>query len=97
MGRRKARKPWLRLVGKADMPRHTIVDWAGIADQVRIPSDEKVIIKEVPAKVDGVIVGEAQIYEDGTVGVIIFDDAPQWAKDKIQAEADKIGFSIGGD
>ncbi len=57
--------------------------------------DDKVIAKEVPAKVDGVEVGIAQIYEDGTVGVIIDDDAPQWAKDKIQAEADEIGFSIG--
>lgn len=60
-----------------------------------LPADEKEIIKEVPAKVDDTIVGTAQIYSDGTVGVIINDDAPQWAKDKLQLEADKLGYTIG--
>jgi hypothetical protein len=67
------------------------------ANLVEIPGDEKVIVKEVPAKVDGTVVGTAQIYEDGTVGVILDEDIPQWAKDKIQSEADKLGFSIGGE
>lgn len=60
-----------------------------------LPEDEKEIIKEVPAKVDGTEVGIAQIYSDGTVGVIINDDAPQWAKDKIKVEADKLGYTLG--
>lgn len=56
--------------------------------------DEKVIVKEVPAKVDGTVVGTALIYEDGTVGMVIDEDAPQWAKDKIRATADEVGYSL---
>lgn len=56
--------------------------------------DEKVIVKEVPAKVDGTVVGTAEIYEDGTVGIRIDGDAPQWAKDKIKTEADEVGYSL---
>ena len=89
--RRKARKPWLSL--RPD--NKTAVSELGYAQNVLIPDDSKTIVKEVPAKVDGTVVGTAQIYEDGTVGVIIDDDAPQWAKDKIQFEADKLGYSIG--
>lgn len=125
MGRRKAKKPWLRLASNNG---RTVVPSAGLADVVRdpdapplvqamryqsgdtiisdeafekmgvkmdLPADEKEIIKEVPAKVDGVEVGIAQIYNDGTVGVIINDDAPQWAKDKIQVQADKLGYTLG--
>lgn len=91
MSSRKAKKPWLSLVGKVP------VESLGLATNITLPSDEKEVIKEVPAKVDGTVVGTAQIYDDGTVGVIIDDDAPQWAKDKIQAEADMLGYSIGTD
>jgi hypothetical protein len=91
MSSRKAKKPWLRLVGR------TPVESLGLAANIQIPSDEKIVVKEVPAKVDGTVVGTAQIYDDGTVGVIIDDDAPQWAKDKIQSEATQLGYSIGTD
>lgn len=91
MSSRKAKKPWLRLAGR------TPVESLGLAANITLPSDEKEVIKEVPAKVDGTVVGTAQIYDDGTVAVIIDDDAPQWAKDKIQAEADTLGYSIGTD
>lgn len=126
MAKRKAKKPWLRLVSNNG---RTVVPASGFAEIKRdpnapplvqslryaagediipdetfekmgvkfnLPEDEKEIIKEVPAKVDGTEVGIAQIYSDGTVGVIINDDAPQWAKDKIQLEADKLGYTIGG-
>jgi hypothetical protein len=92
MSKKKAKKPWLRLVG--DISSYPEVQAMGIAKRIDIPDDEKIIVKEIPAKVDGVIVGTAQIYEDGTVGAIIDDDAPQWAKDKIQSEADQLGYSI---
>lgn len=94
MSRRKAKKPHLRLVQGERVP---LVTQMGYASNIKIPDDEKVVVKEVPAKVDGTVVGTAQIYEDGTVGVIIDDDAPQWAKDKIQIEADKLGYSLGGE
>lgn len=90
MSSKKAKKPWLRLIGRGPQ-----VDQYGLAKNVTLEPDEMVVIKEVPAKVDGTVVGTAQIYEDGSVGVIIDDDAPQWAKDKIQSEADKLGYSIG--
>jgi hypothetical protein len=67
----------------------------GLAMSINAPSEDKVIIKEVPAKVDGLVIGTAQIYEDGSVSLIIDEDAPQWAKDKINATADKFGYTIG--
>jgi hypothetical protein len=127
MSKRKAKKPWLRLISNNG---RTVIPKSGFANVVRdpdapplvqsmryqsgdtiiadeafekmgvkfdLPADEKEIIKEVPAKVDGTVVGIAQIYSDGTVGVIVNDDAPQWAKDKIQLEADKLGYTIGGE
>jgi hypothetical protein len=92
MSSKKAKKPWLKLVGSHET--YPPISNIGVASRMDIPSDEKVVVKEVPAKVDGTVVGTAQIYEDGAVGVIIDDDAPQWAKDKIQGEADKLGYSI---
>ena len=94
MSKRKAKAPWLRLAssnGQATTPQR------GIAVNIKMPLDEKVVVKEVPAKVDGIVVGTAEIYEDGTVGVRIDDDAPQWAKDKINSTADELGFEIGTD
>lgn len=90
MSSRKAKKPWLSMEIKKP-----IVPAMGLA--LNIPDGEKEVLKEVPAKVDGVEVGVAQIYTDGSVSVIIDDDAPQWAKDKIKAEADKIGYKVGTD
>lgn len=89
MSARKAKKPWLRLEGRTKVPQTGVIN-------VDIPDDEKVVAKEVPAKVDGVVVGTAQIYEDGTTSVIIDNDAPQWAKDKIYNTAGEVGYySIG--
>lgn len=90
MSKHKAKKPWLRLKGG-----ETSVKSTGIAVRLALPSDEQVVVREVPAKVDGEVVGIAQIYEDGTVGVLVYDDCPQYLKDKIQAEADLLGYSIG--
>lgn len=90
MGNRKrAKRPSLRL-------RRTQVPELGPAAQVTAPSDEKVVIKEVPAKVDGTVVGTAFIYEDGSIDFTIDDDAPQWAKDKIETTR-MDSYSIGTD
>lgn len=94
--RKKTKRSWLRLAASNGILNPEVFP-AGVAENIPIPGDEKVIVKEVPAKVDGVVVGIGQIYEDGTVGIIIDDDAPQWAKDKIQAEVDMLGYSIGTD
>lgn len=91
--RKKPRAPWLRKRTAANLP----IEAQGRASFVQAPPDEKEIIKEVPAKVDGVTVGVAQIYDDGSIGVIIDDNAPQWAKDKIADLSDMAGYSIGTD
>lgn len=94
MSKRKARAPWLRLASSNGKLNPQVAP-AGLAVNVKLPVDEKVIVKEVPAKVDGTVVGTAQIYEDGSVGVVIDPDAPQWAKDKIKSTADELGYEIG--
>ncbi len=55
---------------------------------VPIPAEgeEAQIIKSVPAKHKGVVVGVANIYDDGMVDVIFDEDAPQWALDEIKAQ-----------
>lgn len=62
---------------------------------ISLNSDEKEIIKEVPAKVDGVIVGTAQIYNDGSCSVVLHEDAPKDLIDKIGGIAGEYGFTIG--
>lgn len=50
---------------------------------INTPDDEKVLLKEVPAVVDGVEVGRALIYDDHSVDVIYNNDIPEEAKAKI--------------
>lgn len=99
MGRRKAARPDLALpkVGPQVSP-------VGLAQGLRefngtvgvnLPEDEKEVIKEVPAKVDGVVVGVAQIYNDGSVSVVLNEDAPADKIEKIGGLAGEYGFSIG--
>lgn len=62
----------------------------GESREVKMPDDEKVLLKTVPATVEddeGVkhTVGVAHLYDDRSVDYIIHEDAPQWAKDKIRA------------
>ncbi len=58
------------------------------------PEDEAVVIKEVPAKVDGVTVGVAYIHDDGSVAIKYDADAPKWAIDKINATAVSVGYNL---
>ena len=84
-------------MGNRPKPRkRKLIAKAAIAQMVSAPSDEKVVIKEVPAKVDGTVIGTAVIYDDGTVDIMADDDAPLWALEKIAGVAGKIGYSIGG-
>lgn len=73
----------------------TQIQNSGIASKVDIPSNEKVMLKAVPAKADGVIVGEAYLYDDGSVDIQVDPNAPQWAIDKIKATEKQFGYTIG--
>jgi hypothetical protein len=44
--------------------------------EVSLDPDEKELIKVVPAVVGDVEIGETHIYDDGSVDVVISDDAP---------------------
>ena len=59
----------------------------------KLPNYEKVVLKEVPAKVDGLVVGTAVIYEDGTSDVILYDDIPDEARQKILGAIIESGYS----
>lgn len=91
MASRKARRPELSIV-REGVP---TVNPVGLASAVSLESDEKEIIKELPAKVDGIVVGTAQIYDDGTVGVILDEDAPEEQIAKIRGMTGQYGYSIG--
>ena len=66
----------------------------GLASKVDIPTYEKELLKKVPAKVDGEVIGDAYIYDDGTVDVVIFKDAPEEAIAKIRGYEDTFGYSV---
>lgn len=51
---------------------------------VTVPDDEKVLLKQVPAKVGDIVVGVANLYDDGSVDVVLDEDAPQEALDEIK-------------
>lgn len=89
MSRRKANRPDLALPEA-----NPLVNTLGFAKRVGLEPDEKVIIKEVPAKVDGVVVGIAQLYDDGSWGVVLDEDAPKEQIEKIGGLAAEYGFSL---
>lgn len=43
-------------------------------EKVSVPNQEKVVVKTVPARCGDEVVGEAVIYEDGTIDIIKFGD-----------------------
>lgn len=79
------------------------IDPIGIAMAINAPRADKVVYAEKPAvvfQIDGdqstkTEIGTAYIYEDGTVDIIVDEDAPQWAKDKISGNAGEYGYTIG--
>lgn len=102
MSRRKANRPDLALprVGPQVSPVGLAQgDLSGYYRSVGVtlPDDEKEVIKEVPAKgPSGIVVGKALIYNDGSVDFIFDEDADPEEMAKINAEAGKFGYSIGG-
>lgn len=68
----------------------------GIVKKVLLPDEEKTLLKEVPAKVDEVVVGKALIYDDGSVDIMINEDADPEAVAKIKATEAEFGYRIGG-
>lgn len=77
------------------------VDISGIIKKVEAPNDEKVLLKTVPANVDmedgspKIVVGKALIYDDGSVDIMIDEDADPAAVAKIKATEEEFGYSIG--
>lgn len=67
----------------------------GFARKVELPDDEKELLKEVPAKVDGTVVGTALLYDDGSVDIMIDEDADPALVEKIKATESEFGFSTG--
>lgn len=53
-------------------------------EELVLPEDEKVVIKEVPAKVDGEVVGTTLIYDDGTFSVILDENMSEESKEKLR-------------
>lgn len=72
----------------------------GLASHVTAPSDEKTVLKTVPAKVGEVVVGEAILYDDGSVDILIDSDADPDAVALLRStENDMLnfGYSLGTD
>ena len=50
---------------------------------VSMPKDEKTVLKEVPAKIDGEIVGRAILFDDGSYDLVLNKNLSESAKAKI--------------
>lgn len=68
--------------------------FSGMIEKVDVPDEQKELLKQVPAKVDGTVVGVANLYDDGSVDVIMDEDAPQWAVDKIKATEKEFAYYL---
>lgn len=55
----------------------------GALDKIEVPKSEKVVHKTVPAKAGDEIIGEAIIYEDGTIDVVVHGDISDEAKEAL--------------
>lgn len=85
MGSRSNRKARKRLL-EGQIIREQILQGAAIQTEteVKLPDDDKVVLKKVPAKVDGEVIGEAVLYEDGTSDIIINDDLSDEIREKLK-------------
>lgn len=62
---------------------------------LEVPEDEKELLKEVPAKVDGEVVGRALLYDDGSVDFIIEGELSAEAKAKLDEFGDLFSKMMG--
>lgn len=62
--------------------------------QLKIPASEAEVIKIVPAKVDGVVVGTAFIHDDGLVSISFNEDADEAAMKKLKDVSEMVGYSV---
>lgn len=92
MGRRQKERKARRNQLQQNRPKFAA---SGLVAKVDAPDSDKTVLKTVPAKVDGVTVGEAILYDDGSVDIMVSDDAPQWAVEKIKATEREFGYSMG--
>lgn len=51
--------------------------------RINVPKQDKVVMKTVPAKADGEVIGEAVIYTDGTFDIIVFEGISDEARAKL--------------
>lgn len=68
--------------------------WRKSLDEIAkldLQEDEKVVVKVVPAKVDGEIVGETYLYDDGSFDMHLADDISTEAMMKLE----EFGLSSG--
>lgn len=75
--RRRPKNPLAAIKGRVQ------VDKKGMANLVVMPSDEKEVIKTVPAKVNGETVGECDILDDGTVDIRLYENVSDDARKQI--------------
>lgn len=74
---------------------------SGLVRKVVVPDEEKVLIKTVPANVDmedgnpKVEVGQALLYDDGSVDIIISPNADPAAVAMIKGAEQTFGYTMG--
>ena len=95
MSKRKAKKPWLSLRNQRDPKRIAKAKQALAAQQVDIPEDEKELLKVVDAKVNGERIGDALLYNDGSVDIKIDEDADPALVEVLRGELND--FNIAND
>lgn len=61
---------------------------AAVDETVKIPNNEKTVIKVVPAKVNGESIGDAIIYDDGSVDIKVDPNADPELIAVVQGELD---------
>lgn len=87
MGSRSKRKMRRDLAQKQEM-RDYLYQRASVATgnnemEIKMPDDDKVVLKKVPAKIGEEVVGEAVLFEDGSSTVILNDDISDEARAKL--------------
>lgn len=79
--RRKIRKRMFQTQRRKNGNRHTPnLIREDALDKIDVPKVDKEVIKVVPARAGDEIIGEAVIYEDGTIDVIVHGEISEKAK-----------------
>lgn len=97
MGSRSNRKARQQLL-KGQVIREQVLRQASIATsaEVKLPDDERTIIKKVPAKVGDEIVGDALLFDDGTTDIVLHPNISSEAKAKMRDTVYAFNKETGG-